>query len=458
MSHPDDLELLDLAAGRATGEASAQARLHVDACRSCLRQVEALRRLGQAIGDRQVLGSSNSLPVETTTPIASRPHSLRLKEVAARSSEGLLLSEEILIAARSGAPELMSALSRLNAHPALLYGLLAACQRGGKLASQSPQAALRLALAVESETRRLSPDDEIALRSTVLAEACLLSSQALLSIGRTADSLQAISNARAHFDQAGAGPFQHALCDYFEGTSQGFAGDAARAERLLKGSLRMFATYGQDHWTGRAEINLGLVLGQRGDDRRAITFLDQGLARLDPHEDAHAVAAALINRGSCQAHLGEYDAAAMSYSAASSHTTQHDLAYYRHQVRTGLAELEFLKGDLVQALHAFGSVSAEARVHGYEENITFSALYLAECHARLGQEDAMAATIESLRAEWPRRRSRNPFQGADSPAIEELFACLDRGDLDAGLIRHVRLYLETDGDRAGIAYRSYRSA
>ena len=63
----------------------------------------------------------------------------------------------------------------------------------------------------------------------------------------------------------------------------------------------------------------------------------------------------------------------------------------------------------------------------------------------------MRAAVEEL------RRERLPFDR--SPAFEELFTCLDRGDLDARLIAHVREYLDAagePGERSALPYRSIR--
>ena len=71
----------------------------------------------------------------------------------------------------------------------------------------------------------------------------------------------------------------------------------------------------------------------------------------------------------------------------------------------------------------------------------FAELYVAECLGRLGRDEKMADTIIALRVE----RKANPF--APSPAMEELFACLDRGILDVDLVAHVRSYLAGRGQR-----------
>ena len=62
----------------------------------------------------------------------------------------------------------------------------------------------------------------------------------------------------------------------------------------------------------------------------------------------------------------------------------------------------------------------------------------------------MATEIEALREE----RQRTPF--APSPALGELFMCLDQGTIDADLIAHVREYLQDEENGVKRAYRPLR--
>ena len=90
----------------------------------------------------------------------------------------------------------------------------------------------------------------------------------------------------------------------------------------------------------------------------------------------------------------------------------------------------------------------EADASGYVEDSLCARLYVAECLGRLGHEEQMAEAVEELR----RRDGASPWGEAE--ALGELFACFDRGDLDAGLIEHVRTYVEQGPARG--AYRPLR--
>jgi hypothetical protein len=100
-------------------------------------------------------------------------------------------------------------------------------------------------------------------------------------------------------------------------------------------------------------------------------------------------------------------------------------------------------------LRAFGEILKEVTS---PIDVAFARLYIAECHARLGSYGPMATEIEAMR----RERQANPF--APSPALGELFVCLDQGMLDADLIAHVREYLQDEWNGVKRRYRSVRRA
>jgi hypothetical protein len=81
------------------------------------------------------------------------------------------------------------------------------------------------------------------------------------------------------------------------------------------------------------------------------------------------------------------------------------------------------------------------------EDWLFAQLYVAECLGALGRREEMRAAIRDV------RHQRQPF---GAPAFEELFTCLDRGDLDQNLIAHVREYLDGASQPGAAEYRPLR--
>jgi hypothetical protein len=115
-----------------------------------------------------------------------------------------------------------------------------------------------------------------------------------------------------------------------------------------------------------------------------------------------------------------------------------------------LADLDFRRGQYARALRAFVDLSREAGEVGAPSQALFARLYVAECHARLGSYGPMATEIEALR----RERQANRF--APSPALGELFVCLDQGTIDADLVAHVREYLQDEENGVERTYRPLR--
>jgi len=110
--------------------------------------------------------------------------------------------------------------------------------------------------------------------------------------------------------------------------------------------------------------------------------------------------------------------------------------------RAGLAQIDMMRGRFARALKSYQGLAAEERAAGWTILAFISELYIAECLGRLGRDSDMERTIVALRCDM----KATPF--APSPAMEELFSCLDQGTLDADLVRNVRRHLE--GEAHGI--------
>jgi len=119
-------------------------------------------------------------------------------------------------------------------------------------------------------------------------------------------------------------------------------------------------------------------------------------------------------------------------------------------VRVGLAELDFCRGQYPRALRAFREIIRQSNPLASERLFTLARLFAAECLARLGNFSSMRCEIESL------RNSRKEGAFGPSPALGELFLCLDQGMLDADLIAHVREYLQNEEYGRMQAYRPLR--
>jgi tetratricopeptide (TPR) repeat protein len=365
-------------------------------------------------------------------------------------------AELILKAARSGADELAAALRSLDGKPHRGFALLYAAQKADKLVAEDPNKALALAKLLCEEAATLKPANRKeristpAPREAVLAEVALLSSQAFIQLGECAAARDAVRPARALFEEAGDLGFGRALCDYYEGQAAGFARDYPAAESLLGQALAVFSEFGQSQLIGRGEAALGTMLVQRGDSLRALACFDRALGFLDPETDSRPLTMVLSNRAHTLACLERFDDARATYARALNLARRHGYKSSVFFVRAGLADLDFRRGQYGRALRAFADLSREAGEIGAPSQALFARLYVAECNARLGDYGSMAAEIESLRFE----RQGNRF--SPSPALGELFVCLDQGTIDADLIAHVREYLQDEENGMKRAYRPLR--
>jgi len=464
--HPSETDLLNLATGREPGVAMVAAREHVnEGCRVCARRLNDLGHLVEAVKEEHAFDAlleSEVLPelprqaMGRKLPFVRANARVSVEDIYRLSQAAEKPAEFILQAARAGADELAAAMRSLDGQPYRGFALLYAAQKADKLVAEDPNKALALAqlLSEEAVTLPLSnPNERIstpAPRQAVQAEAALLESQALLQKGEAGSAREAIRPARDLFRESGDLGFAAALCDYYEGAAVAFEKDYAAAERLLKRALAVFTEFGQNHLIGRAEAALGSMLTQRGDFARALPHFDRALETLEGDAEPQRVSMTLNNKATTLMRADRFDEARATFAKALNLARRHGFASHVYFVRTGLAELDFRRGEYRRALRAFADIVSEASPLASQSEIMFSRLYVAECQARLGSYGPMAAVIEALR----RERRANPF--APSPALGELFVCLDQGTIDADLIAHVREYLQDEESGVKRAYRPLR--
>jgi tetratricopeptide (TPR) repeat protein len=157
---------------------------------------------------------------------------------------------------------------------------------------------------------------------------------------------------------------------------------------------------------------------------------------IDAQKEPHNATMAFFNKGAALSRLARFDEARAVYARALSLALRHEFKSQLHVIRGGLAQLDFLKGQYQRALNAFSTLANDALIARYDVDHVFARLYIAECLGRLGFAERMAGEVASLRAD------QKPHAFAASPAMDELFSCLDQDALDADVVGHVRRYLE----------------
>ncbi len=457
-SHPSEADLLNLAAGR-EAEGLDECRKHLsEGCRLCDVRLRELGELVEAVREEEAFDAileGDDLPAIPDfggKTVAFQPRVPKLDEIYRSASAADGLAEEIVAAARESDDALDAALRALYGNPSRGFALLYACQKANALVPQDPLRALELSRRVYDEAQSLMDanlDTRLATpapRETVQAEAKLLESQAQNMLGYPLEARVAATDAREKFRAAGDPGFSLALADYYEGSAASFAKDYVAGERLLKKALKVFAEFGQDSLMGRAESALGLLYVQRGDEKRALPYLDHAIELLDPVEDARPLTATLNNRGISLSRLGRFDEAKASFARALGMARKLGSRAHLTQIRVGLAQIDMMRGEFTRALKSYEEIARDERALGWAAQAFISDLFVAECLGRLGREDEMFEMVLVLRGQ----RSESPFR--QSAAIEELFSCLDQGAVDADLVAHVRAYLE---DEANGVQREY---
>jgi tetratricopeptide (TPR) repeat protein len=447
--HPAEAELLGLELGR-NEQGAAAAALHVADCRVCTRRKAALARLVAGIETASALDVSLSAP-EDERPLqggtSARRDRLRALSAAAESADQT--AREIVESARVSDDALAARLAETGDTDAERFGLLYAAQTAARLAATEPHRALALARALAHRAETL-PSSGLVPSRRLAAEASILASQALLNIGRLAEARAAAHAARATFAACGDEPFDRAICAYYEGSAAGFQAEFAFAERELKLAARIFASYEQETWAARAEGALAGIHSQRGDPARAIPLLESAIDGLAGSDDAHARTAAEINLGRALGHVGAFERSRAVFAQALLDARRHDLGNLVFGVRIGLAELDLLRGEPLRALAAFDTLAAEADRLNLEEDRVVTRLYAAECLGRLSRTDELLRRLRELRS----LVTVETLAGA--PAWEELASCLDRGDVEVGLVDHVRECLGALSGGLGLPARHER--
>ena len=360
-----------------------------------------------------------------------------LEEIYRLSQDAEKPAEMLLQAARSGADELAAALRALDGKPHRGFALLYAAQKGTPVVAEDPRQALALADAIERAAESVEAGHSSpAPREAVLAEAHLLRAQAHLQFGEASDCRAALIQARLYYRESGDFGFGAAMCDFFEGQAAAGERKVPEAQKFLHRALGVFTEFGQDHLVASAEAAIGMVHASRGDSGDAVAHLDRAIEFFDVEKDYRPLASALNNKACMLTKQGRYDEARATFARALHLARRHGMKALVLSVRTGLAELDFHRGQYARALRAFRDIASDASANGGAMDVLFARLYVAECLGRTGQGSAMASEVEAIRA----ARRQSPFQ--PSPALGELFVCLDQGTLDADLVAHVREYLE----------------
>lgn len=441
MKHPSEPKLFAYVSGRVARGVEE----HLSGCKRCSQAVEVYRSvvsvlLDEAAFEEQVENEAATLPTPLPIPV------LMAIEEAREAEE---IAQEIGGAQAAGNEQaLTEALDRACAVPAGRFAIVYACQSAARLAAKSPKEAISLARRVRASLTAHPPParDATITDSALIAETELLQSQGELNLGH---ATEARDLARAARPKLGSDRFGLARADYFEGSAAGFAGAYDEARELLSEAATGFARAQHDAWIGRAEAALGLVLFQQANDPEALVLFESALERLDEDADGHVVASIQMNRGGLLSHLGRLGEARVAFQEALELAVRSGASNVTLSARMNLAELAHLEGQHVEAASSFRKLADSVGRYGNNEKRNYCLLYAAECLAAAGRTKDVDSLVDEVR----RLNAQTP-----DPALADLFACLDAGDVEVGVIQHVRRYVERRDGGVEEPYRAFGAA
>jgi tetratricopeptide (TPR) repeat protein len=460
--HPEQWELFELLTEGST-ELNAHVKAHVAAgCPSCGKHIADIRTLSKAREMKEEFDAFFDELPEDDAPAGEREEFLlRFKKksrpadrLGRLAHDGRQLAEEIVKAvSEEGIEKAKQLLGKIESDPSRGYAYLYACQLAMPKTSSDPAMYVEFAKAVADATRSLpylrdkGPAQPVC-REQVLGEAALLESNALNFQGKPGEARAAAQAARMKFLEAGEDSFTLALADYFEGSAAAFTGEFPAAWKLLRGARSEFLVYGQENWQGRSEAALGVLLLSMGRCHSSLHFFDGALRLLHPEQDSSSYASTLVSRGYSLVRVGRLDAAKGTYARALVHARRIGGTLYLFSIRTGLATIELLKGNIVRALRSFERIHADAVSGGFGEDALASDLRIAECLARLGRSDEVARHVEEMHG------SPYALSFVNDLAFRELFETAEAPS--AAHIAHIADYFEGANRGVRSPYKPFR--
>jgi tetratricopeptide (TPR) repeat protein len=280
----------------------------------------------------------------------------------------------------------------------------------------------------------------------------MLDVQALNQELRAREARAKAVSARALLGDLRGYEYERGVCDFQEAEAAVSCRDYPGAEVLIRRALKTFASLGSRDRIEKCWAVVGTIRSNSGRHRAALPYFNRAINALDPDLDAMALSATLNNRANALAQLGQFAGANAEYARALKQALHHGFSSSVRIVRTGLAEIEFLEGRYGSAVRMFRRVAADYIAAGSVGEALFAGLYVAESLGRLGRLDEMADEVEAI------RESQRVSRFHPSPALEELFSCLDQGTIDADLVSHVREYLQDIERGVKRSYRTLRRA
>ena len=170
-----------------------------------------------------------------------------------------------------------------------------------------------------------------------------------------------------------------------EGACHYFLRDTRRAREILEMALGL--TTRESNWKLRARVltMMGLVLRRLGFMREAADDLRRAAATCSKNKDEYGLAAALLNLGITQYHVGDVDAAEKSFIKASSLFERVNWNVGRCRCLIALGNVARRRRDLDEALELYSDAGRLAKEQSFRREIALSLSGIASIH--IGRQD-----------------------------------------------------------------------
>jgi tetratricopeptide (TPR) repeat protein len=270
-------------------------------------------------------------------------------------------------------------------------------------------------------------------------------------LGRYAEALDATDIAARAFAQSPVSVFSMALVDYLRAVIFVETERLDEAVRLVRKCARVFRQFGEDDRYVHAKIVEGTVLFDQNRYRDA-RELFLSLVRVTKNlGDAPTLARLYGNIANCQLRLHELESADVYFARALSLYEALGLETERIRTRWNIGCLRIATGDIPDGLARLREAKQEFEQLGLRSDAALVTLDLAEALLASGKPseareaaELCASTVDSFNAVG--------MTGHALRALAFLHEAFESGQATPGLVRHIRQYLESRPDHAGIPF------